>query len=168
MDIVLEDYQEKYRDQLVRHFENFQDYLIDLDPIKRLRRQPGYGENVLKGNLEDVKEKEGAFILAIADGKVIGFVVGVILKHTESELFGANPEIMGRVEELYVDPEYRAQGIGTKLMNKIEEYFKEKHCQHVWVEVFKPNERTHKLYEKLGYKDRNIDMIKSLSVVSKT
>lgn len=162
MNYQIKDYQEKYRDQVIKHFENFQDYLIAMDPDKRLRRMPGYGKNVLNSELEDIKEKGGIFYVAVEDEKVFGFVVGMFIKLSKQDLQGTYPAIMGRIEELYVDPNFREQGIGTKLMDKIEEYFKQKGCQYIWVEVFKPNIRTHELYQRLGYEDRDIEMIKKL------
>lgn len=47
-------------------------------------------------------------------------------------------------------------------MEKMEEYFGENGCDVARVEVFEPNVKTHSFYRKLGYQDRNIDMMKIL------
>lgn len=41
--------------------------------------------------------------------------------------------------------------------------YKDQKCDYVWVEVFVPNIKTHELYKKMGYQDRDIDMIKKIN-----
>ena len=160
MEIVV--YQEKYKNQIIKLFEDFQNYLIKLDPLKRLRRLPGYGENVIKDTLKEISEKDGIFYLAVEEDRVLGFIVGVLEKMTEEDLRSAYPVLKGRVTELYVIPESRSKGLGKALMDKMEQYFKDKDCNYIWIEVFVPNELAHSFYLKNGYHDRDIEMVKKL------
>ena len=162
MNIIYSDYKKSDKDQIIRLFEDFMDYLIGIDPIHRLRRLSGYGELQLKKSLKDVKTKNGKFIVATDDSKLIGFVIGVVLHQTEEEKMEVIPSTMGRIIELYVDSKYRCKGVGTALINKIESYFRVNLCDTIWIEVFEPNFSAHGLYKKLGYNDRSIDLIKSL------
>lgn len=162
LDIKIKEYQENNRESVIKLFNEFQDYLISLDPIKRLRRMPNYGENVVNETVKETQEKDGILYIALYSEKVIGLCAGIIMNQTDEDLLNSYPSIMGRVTELYVDSSYRGNGIGTLLMNTLEKYFIQKHCQYIWVEVFTPNTRAHDLYKKLVYDDRNIDMIKKL------
>lgn len=162
MDIKIVEYEERHKEAVCVLFDNFQDYLVNLDPIKRLRRMSGYAENVLNETLKDIKDNDGIFLLAEDDSKVIGFIVGKMEKRTEGQLLEAYPALMGRITELYVDSNYRSKGIGSMLMLKLENYFKKKNCEYVWVDVFKPNTTASNFYKKFDYEDRDIEMIKRL------
>jgi ribosomal protein S18 acetylase RimI-like enzyme len=162
MSIQIQEYTEDYKEQIIELFKNFQDYLIELDPLKRLRRLPEYAENVHRETLEVVKQKNGIFYVAVEDDRVIGFIVGVLEEQSKMSLLGATPAIMGRITELYIDERYRKQGVGSQLMQAVERYFTEKQCEYIWVEVFVPNRIAHEFYKKFGYCDRDIDMIKKL------
>jgi ribosomal protein S18 acetylase RimI-like enzyme len=48
------------------------------------------------------------------------------------------------------------------LMEKVEEYFRQEGCENSRVEVFEPNVGARQLYQKLGYRDRMIELIKKL------
>lgn len=163
MDIKIQRYDAQHRDQMVGLFEDFQDYLAGLDPLRRLRRLPGYGEHALSATLDAMTAYEGAFYVARDGERVIGFVAGIIQRLTEADRLGVIPTAHpGRVTELYVDPAYRGQGVGTRLMSTVEAYLKEKGCDVVKVEVFVPTSAARRLYETLGFEPRDIDTIKRL------
>ena len=71
--------------------------------------------------------------------------------------------MIGEVIELIVDERLRGNDIGALLMKRMERFFVEKQCDTLWVEVFRPNESAHGFYEKCGYHDRMIGMIKPLA-----
>ena len=54
----------------------------------------------------------------------------------------------------------RGQGIGDKLITKMEEHFKQVGCKDVLLAVFAFNERAKSFYEKHGYMARMITMSK--------
>ena len=162
MDFEIKEYQDIYKDQVAKHFDDFQEYLCTLDPLKRLRRLPGYGENALDKVLKDVHENDGVLYLALEKDTVIGFAVGILERQTEGSLLGVISSLPGRITELYVTPSFRGKGIGSSLMRKVEEYLKSKGCEVAMVEVFVPNQSARGLYIKLGYTERDIDSIKVL------
>lgn len=47
-------------------------------------------------------------------------------------------------------------------MERAEEYLKQHQCNALRVEVFEPNVNAHNFYRRLGYRDRIIDMIKTV------
>ncbi|MSP13600.1 MAG: GNAT family N-acetyltransferase [Chloroflexi bacterium] len=158
----IRNYQSTDAIEIARLFDEFQDYFVTLDPLHRLRRLPGYGAYMLQQTLEDVARREGVFYVAVEQDVVAGFAVGLITRSSPGELLGLIPSSRGIITELYVSPPYRRQGIGTKLMRETEQYFIRQGCDAVRVSVFVPNQMAHSLYLKLGYRDRDIEMIKPI------
>lgn len=146
--------------QVAGLFDEFQDYLVALDPLHRLRRLPGYGEYALQQTLAGVAAHDGVFFVAVDGDAVVGFAAGTITHPTASELLGLVPTVRGRITELFVRASYRGTGIGTRLLQATEASLIEHGCTVLRVEVFVPNHAAHRLYRKLGYRDMDIDMTK--------
>jgi len=89
----------------------------------------------------------GRFCLLTLDGVIAGYLVVT---------FGFSLEFLGRdafVDELFVLPEFRGQGIGTQALQFAEVVCKETGVRALHLEVeFKKN-RTHLLYERAGFRD---------------
>ena len=66
-------------------------------------------------------------------------------------------EEYGFIYELYVFDEYRRHGVAEELIQFVGEYFKAKNIKEVRLNVF-ANNFAKKLYEKMGFCDRNITM----------
>lgn len=160
MDITTREYDQADRERLVKLFDDFQDYLVALDPLQRLRNLPGYGEELLTGTLDEIREKRGVFSVALDGDTIVGFVVGILQERKNRR--DVIDSMGGRITELYVDAAYRGRGIGTLLMHHVETYFRMNGCDVVQVEVFAPNAPARRLYEKFGYEYRDIDTMKKL------
>jgi hypothetical protein len=63
MNINIREYQQSDRNFIANSLEKMHDYLVKLDPIKRLRKEPGYTEHLTDDLFKNVTEKEGKFIL---------------------------------------------------------------------------------------------------------
>ncbi|MEA5619477.1 GNAT family N-acetyltransferase [Cronbergia sp. UHCC 0137] len=63
---------------------------------------------------------------------------------------------------LYVVPEYRRQGIGTALMNHVENWAKQRGDRQIGLQVFDSNTPAINLYHQLGYQTQSHWMVKSL------
>lgn len=140
----------------------FQNYLIPLDPLKRLRLTPDYGKKYLQMCYKEIRQKLGIFYVAESGGEIVGYIVGVIVKQSSDELMGHKPANFGRITELFISEKYRNKGVGQKLMQKAEDYFSKHKCYYVMVEVFVPNTNAHQFYHRAGFNDRNTDLIKKL------
>lgn len=163
MKIELIEYSEKNRKDLIRCIDGLQKHVIEIDPLHRETASPGYAETYTVSLLKAVQEKEGKIYFAEVDGKIAGVIAGTI----QQEAYGGTMEVIPAksawVRELYVDQVYRGKGIGTFLMNKIEEYFKDKGCTIILLNIFAPNIESHNFYKVKGYVDRGITMLKELS-----
>jgi len=155
-------YDSSFEKRAVEVLEEFYQYLIHIDPLKRLLIKPGYGEVELKKILAEIEAKEGIFYIAVIDDEIAGFVTATIYRPTSDDLLGVIPSSTGRVTNLYVSALNRQKGLGTTLLQKAENYAKSKGCDVINVEVFAPNEPAQSFYAKLGYQPRKIDQIKKL------
>ncbi len=160
MDINIRPYTEGDKQTIIAMLEDFQDYLVELDPLKRLRKMPGYGEVTLNKTIQETQANNGIFYVALQNEEIAGFTVALLLQQSLEDQMAAIPSLRGRITELYVAVSYRGQGIGTKLIKAAEKHLQEKGCDVIRIEVFVPNVNAHSLYKKLGYDDRDIDMIK--------
>ena len=139
MKIIYKEYDSKY----YAYFENcmigLQDYLMKIDPLKRLRMLRGFGKKYAEKTLKLITKNNGKIFLAFIGKEIAGCIVGIIEKQPKEELFECIPTLSGRVQELFIFDKFRSLGIGKELMKKMEEYFISKRCSVIRVEVFKPN-----------------------------
>ncbi len=154
--MTIRSYQPQDHSQIVTLFDEFQDYLVSLDPLQRLRRLPGYGEYYLQKTLDEVAANDGIFKVAADLDDIVGFATGIVMKLTQGDLFELVPSIRGRITELFVRLSHRGQGIGTRLMQDVEAYLVQHGCDVIRVGVFVPNQNAHQFYKNLGYQDMDI------------
>ncbi|WP_225894413.1 GNAT family N-acetyltransferase [Atlanticothrix silvestris] len=64
---------------------------------------------------------------------------------------------------LYVEPEHRRRGIGTALMQYIENWATQRGDRQIGLQVFQSNQAALNLYNQLGYQTQSLWMVKSLN-----
>ena len=126
-------FEEKYRDDMI---------FMVLSAKNALGRVPRLNEDLL-----DIKEnyfdKGQMFWLAIDEfDRVIG-CIGTKLKEN-NELF---------LSHLYVSPNLKRHGIGSKLLEVAEQYAKDKNYKEIHVHLGKDYLESHVFYLKHGYKE---------------
>ena len=163
MDVVIRKYNQADRDDVVRCLEGLFDYLTPLDPLKRMRRLPPWGKLYTTSLLHKIKKHTGIIFVAEINTEIVGVIARIILKQTKLDLLEVKPTKSGRILELFVDENFRGKRIGKRLMNTMEDYFRNAGCDFARIEVFEPNTSAHRFYEALGYDDRAVDLVKSLS-----
>jgi len=146
------------KEELLRLFDQFGEYLVDIDDLNLVIKADGYAEYFYASMISKVSNT-GKIYVAEQGNTIVGFIAGSIKESSSVE----SPLMMrGRVEELFISEESRGLGVGKALMNKMEEFFKKSNCKVVTIEVFAPNKNAYRFYKTLGYGDRNIDLIKVL------
>lgn len=89
------------------------------------------------------------FYIVAKDGeRVVGFC-SLTVKHNLWL-----QDFLGNVDEMVVDENYRGQGIGKKLMQRITEIATENNCKRLELESSFHRERAHAFYEELGFEKR--------------
>jgi len=105
-----------------------------------------YKKKMINAGLDDLENNK--IILARQDGSVIGRCDLLIMDSL------MNFEIIGYIDWIYVLKEYRRKGIGKKLINKAEEYFRMRGVKEYYLFTAQ-NDEAQKFYHKLGYTIKN-------------
>lgn len=114
--------------------------LNDLDPVYEIERmsfKDPYPKPLL---LYLMILHPDSFLVAEVNGEVVGYAVGALMKRR------------GHVLSLAVHPSHRRKGVGSRLMEALEEVFKSKEAREVELEVREDNVEARMFYEKLGYR----------------
>ena len=112
--------------------------------------------------IKDCLDNHGKTLIAIQEDKVIGMFTGFVQKYDERDRLDYSCPKKGLVAELIVSKNCRESGIGTKLLNCIENYFKSIGCEFIQIDVFAYNENAKKFYYNNGYEDRMVTVFKKL------
>lgn len=73
------------------------------------------------------------------NGRFVGYCICSALDET------------GELDSIYIEPEYRGQGLGGRLASNGVDWLKSKGCRHIDVMVAEGNESVFPFYEKLGF-----------------
>ena len=156
------EYEEKYLEDVRDLLTELEEYLVSIDKDELDQVHPEYHEKMALVDLEDVKKNDGKCYLAIIDNKVVGLIMGTIPPFDEYDYLDYKCPKRGIITELIVTSKIRSKGVGSELMNKIEEYFKSKGCEYSLVDVFAYNNIGINFYDKYGYHHRMHTDIKKL------
>lgn len=99
----------------------------------------------------------GGLLVAREDDEIIGFV----MFGPESERY-AQDVSRGSIRNIVVRPDYRNEGIGTKLLAAAEATLRDEGFDAVSLSVLAENEAARRLYARRGYEPHRIDLEKRL------
>jgi GNAT superfamily N-acetyltransferase len=98
------------------------------------------------------KEKDffNCFVAETKDKEIIGYVTYFFCYYTwiGKSLY---------MDDLYVKPEYRANGIGTRLINRVIEFAKDSHCHKLRWQVSDWNKPAIDFYKNIGATIDNVE-----------
>lgn len=138
-----------------------QEYIESIDKEEFNIVGDNFREKYFLKTMKEVQKYEGKIFLALENTEVVGAIVGVINNDSVNGYDFKAPR-RGRIVDLVVSSNYQGLGIGSKLLEKMEDYFKSVQCSGILLDVFAYNERAYSLYVKHGYFDRNIQMMKNI------
>ena len=88
--------------------------------------------------------------LVVAEGKQSGVILGMglgrIYEHDEHV-----PKESGKIDDIWIEPNYRRKGLGTKLVSELLEFFKLKHVVAIILEYAKGNIEAEAIWERFGF-----------------
>lgn len=105
----------------------------------------------------------------------------ILADHPHYHAYGAfnGPELIGlagawiatkvwcglylEIDNLVIDPAHRSSGVGTCLMNALENRANELGCKLLVLDSYVSNSASHRLYHRLGYEIRGFHFVKELS-----
>lgn len=162
MTINIRQFNQNDFDETIGLIIDFQNYIAAKDrksnctPFQSQKEAGAY----LRQLLDDVARREGRFFVAEDNGQLVGFIQGIIDRHTDDTLYvlSHKPGAHGWIGELYVKQEYRGQGIAKKLISNLAKYFRENGCISMRLSVLADNELAIGVYEKIGFETRDLEL----------
>lgn len=151
----------QYKEDVKALLRELQEYIVELDPYKLNVLKDGYEDKCFEIDYSEVIKNNGIIYLALENNIVVGLIMGVIRKPV-IEYDYERKYNMGEITELIVRKNVRSKGVGKKLIDKMELYFKEKNCNTVNIDVFGYNEVGKKFYFKNGYQTRMMTVSKKI------
>lgn len=159
--ISIREYRPSDKKSIVALIQCLQDHVAMLDPLKLNKHGPAFlAAKYVEYLLDRVSKENGAVFVAEHHGEMVGCIGGVVQEGPED--LETYRTLNGRIMDLVVSPEHRGNAIGKKLMLAMEQHFQKFHCRFTRVACFGYNRDAHRFYEKCGYHDRAVEMIKAL------
>ena len=113
------------------------------------------GREYFSGRLQ----KDDAFKLVLEnEGEIVGYFIGAIV---EPEDYRTTANV-GEGENMFIEPEYRSQGVGTEFMQRFESWCREKGVKRLRHVVSANNTQAAKLYKKLGFEEYDVVLEKDI------
>ena len=156
------EYEEKYLEDVRDLLVELEEYIVSIDKDGLDRVHFEYREKMALLDLEEVKNNKGKCYLMLDSNRVVGLIMGYVREYDKYDYLDYKCPLSGEISELIVSKEARGNGIGQKLMQKMEEYFKSINCEYIFIDVFAYNENAIKFYEKEGYHSRMLIDIKKI------
>lgn len=157
------EYNNKYLEDVKDLLVELEEYILSIDKDNLDQLHKDYREKTAILDLKEVNENNGKCFLAIENNKAIGLIMGYIRKYDEYDYLDYKCPKSGEISELIVTNKTRSKGIGQLLIKKLEEYFKRKNCEYVFVDVFTYNEMAKNFYSKNNYHSRMEIRLKKIS-----
>ncbi len=152
---------ERVKDLLVE----LQTYLASLDDRGVIVLKDNYREDYFAYLMGEIGKHEGKMFLARSAEGVLGLVVCKIFQGGgEQDITTSCPKI-GFISDLVVTERERGRGIGMALLAAAEKYFAELGCAYTQLEVFAPNTKARRLYEKFGFETNCLYLSKRTETV---
>ena len=156
------EYEEKYLEDVRDLLVELEEYIISIDKDNLDQIHEDYRKLMAVCDLKEVEDNNGKCFLALLEDKVVGLVMGIIPEYGEYDYLDYKCPKRGVITELVVTKNIRSKGIGKELIEKIEDYFIEKNCEYVLIDVFAYNNRALEFYDRNGYHPRMIVDMKKL------
>ena len=159
---MIVEYDEKYLEDVKDLLVELEEYILTIDKDNLDQLHPDYRELMAEKDLKEVNENNGKCYLYIEDNKAIGVIMGIVGTYDEYDYLDYKCPKRGVITELIVTSKVRSSGVGSKLINKMEEYFKSIGCEYVVIDVFAYNDLAINFYKNKGYHTRGLIDIKKL------
>jgi len=164
MNLIIREYNQEDLSFIKESLEKLHDYVVNIDPIKRIRKEPGLIDLMHKDMINTIKTKQGKIYIAESEVGKMGFIAGFIGdKQGDENLLEVVPSKSGVISDLFVAEKYRGNKIGSQLVEQMEAYLVSQNCDSIWVNTNSFNEGALKLYNLSGCKEREVSMMKKIN-----
>ncbi len=109
----------------------------------------GINENFVVTNMYEnyIEDSNKLLIVAEEKNQVVGYLYGIIKPNDDTYQY-----IVAKLDALYVDLNYRNQGIATSLIEQFKKWAISKNVNRLEVNVWSNNIQAKRLYEKANFK----------------
>lgn len=159
---MIVEYEEKYLENVRDLLVELEEYILEIDRDHLDQLHPDYREKMALYDLGELEKNEGKCFLAMDEGKVVGLIMGMIRSYEEQDYLDYTCPKSGIITELIISKKSRGKALGKQLMTKMEEYFLQKGCEYMLVDVFAYNHKAIQFYEHEGYHTRMQTMMKKI------
>jgi ribosomal protein S18 acetylase RimI-like enzyme len=114
-------------------------------------------EKIMRRFLADLYSSSySCLLIAEENGKLVGFLSGELREGSPA----FEPKTWAAVEDVYVLPGYRSQGIGSILFEEFQNWATERDTDGISLQVATKNVRARKFYENLGFREVSVYQVK--------
>ena len=156
------EYEDKYLEDVKDLLVELEEYILTIDEDNLDKLDYEYRDKMALLDLKEVKSNSGKCYLAIEEEKTIGLIMGYVRSYDKYDYLDYKCPKSGEVSELVVSKSARGKGIGKKLMDKMENYFKSIGCEYIFIDVFAYNKNAIEFYNKHGYHTRMLIDVKKI------
>lgn len=135
---------------------NNQVFLADKDHDDDLDMNWPFSKKGIKYYKELTSGKYGHCLIAFSGKEAVGYVA------LATKDFGYRKSKYFEIENIGVDPKYRSQGIGTKLIKAAIELAKIKRVTKLWVSAYWKNKKAINFYKKNNFYETGIELDKDI------
>ena len=160
MEII--EFKKEYTEQVKDLLVELQNYIVQIDDWHLNIITPKYREMYFKKTIMETNKNQGKIFLAVENNKALGLICGAVVERDKYDKYDYICPKTGEVFELIVSANERHGGVGCKLLEHIENYFKSIGCEYCHIEVFEPNKTAKSFYNKHKYVTRMCSLSKKL------
>lgn len=143
--------------ELIKSEENF--FRKSINFFDKLgKRKKEFEKNSKTELLKDIENRNSILLVAEEDDKIIGYISG---NFVDAKNPFYDSIMLGYLKHIIILKEYQKKGISKELSKRLDDWFKEKKCNFVYLEVFSVNPVVRK-FRKLGYNEVTNKMWKKL------
>ena len=113
-------------------------------------------EDSISGVFQNLPVNGGVWIAEGQHGEALGMIIVKIMK----DYFTSKPYV--HISELVVDSGVEGRGLGSRLLEKAEEYARSRGLDRIALEVFSDNQSARKFYEKRGFVEEVCKYVRTL------
>ena len=152
----------KHKEAIKDLLVELQQFVVLIDKFQLNILSPNYREGYFRKTWKECTNNGGKILFAVQEDKVVGMIAGHMRKYDKLDRLDFTCPKMGIIEELIVSKNFQKGGVGQKLIEAMEHFFKTQNCEFVKVGVFAYNKNAIKFYQKNSYEFRFHDMMKKL------
>ncbi|OGG11731.1 hypothetical protein A2Z00_01355 [Candidatus Gottesmanbacteria bacterium RBG_13_45_10] len=131
--------------------KELREYLASYNPNRKKDISDEFYKDWIKKRVQEITLGKGAIFVAEEDGKITGYVYGLIKEQSEEDKSEFVLKRAGEVVDLFVSSKNRSKGIGKRLINEIKQFFVNNQCEDISLTVLFTNKLGISFYENQGF-----------------